>query len=277
MSKRCHISTRHSNSTVAIPDEETYESTPNIFSTSFFQETQQFFLPHFFGKPTNFPTSFSWKTHQFFLPHFFGKPTNFSFLIFMENPPIFPTSFSWETHNISYLIFWEPTNFSYLIFLGNPQFFLPHFFWETTNYSYLIFLGNPQFFLPHFFGKPTNFSYLIFLGNPPIFPTSFFWETHQFSYLIFLENPLIWLMKLLKKLYLMRFLATISVIIWNFCKLFTMKEGTIDTYKTTPPLLSYLIRVLRNWSLKIWSDTSQYLKRGVSLAKISRNLTGSGI
>ena len=49
----------------------------------------------------------------------------------------------------------------------------------------------------------------------------------------------------------MRFLATLSVIIWNFCKLFTMKEGTIDTYKTTPPLLSYLIRLLRNLSLKI--------------------------
>ena len=75
----------------------------------------------------------------------------------------------------------------------------------------------------------------------------------------------------------MRFLASISVIIWNFCKLFTMKEGTIDTYKTTPPLLSYLIRVLRNLSLKIWSDASQYLSQGVSLAKISRNLTGSGI
>ena len=102
--------------------------------------------------------------------------------------------------------------------LMNPHqtFFLPHFFLETH-----------QFFLPHFFGKPTNFSYLIFLGNPPI-----------------------WLMKLLKKLHLMRFLAIISVIIWNFCKLFTMKEGTIDTYKTTPPLLSYLIRVLRNLSLK---------------------------
>ena len=44
----------------------------------------------------------------------------------------------------------------------------------------------------------------------------------------------------------MKFLASISVIIWNFCKLFTMKEGTIYAYKTTPPLLSYLIRVLRN-------------------------------
>ena len=75
----------------------------------------------------------------------------------------------------------------------------------------------------------------------------------------------------------MRFLASISVIIWNFCKLFTMKEGTIDTYKTMPPLLFYLIRVLRNLSLKIWSDASQDLSQGVSLAKISRNLTGSGI
>ena len=75
----------------------------------------------------------------------------------------------------------------------------------------------------------------------------------------------------------MRFLATISVIIWNFCKLFTMKEGTFDNYKTTPPLLFYLIRVLRNLSLKILSDASQYLREGVPLAKISRNLTGSGI
>ena len=58
-------------------------------------------------------------------------------------------------------------------------------------------------------------------------------------------------MKLLKKLHLMRFLATISVIIWNFCKLFTMKEGTIDTYKTTTALLSHLIIVLRLLSLKI--------------------------
>ena len=75
----------------------------------------------------------------------------------------------------------------------------------------------------------------------------------------------------------MRFPATISVIILNFYKLFTMKEGTIDTYKTTPSFLSYVIRVLRNLSLKIWSDASQYLRQGVSLAKISRNLTGSGI
>ena len=126
-------------------------------------------------------------------------------------------------------------------------------------------LMNPHqtFFLPHFFGKPANLSYLIFLENPSIFPTSVFWEIHQFflphffgkpinfSYLIFLGNPQIWLMKLLKKLHPMRFLAAISVIIWNFCKLFTMKEGTIDTYKTTPSLLSYLIRVLRNLSLKI--------------------------
>ena len=168
MGKRCQvvkkyqISTRHSNSTAAIPDKETYESTPFIHT--------------------------------------------FSYLIFLENPPIFPNSFFWETH----------------------QFFLPHFFGKPTNFSYLIFLGTHQFFLSQLFEKPTNFSYLIFLGNPPI-----------------------WLMKLLKKLHLMRFLATISVIIWNFCKLFTMKEGTIDTYKTTPPLLSYLIRVLRNLSLKI--------------------------
>ena len=77
---------------------------------------QTFFLPHFFGKPTNFPTSFSWETHQLFL------------LIFLGNPPIFPTSFSWETHN-----------FSYLIFLGNHQFFLPHFLGKPTNFSYLIF------------------------------------------------------------------------------------------------------------------------------------------
>ena len=161
MSKKCLISTRHFNSTAAIPDEETYESTPNIFSTSFF-----------------------WEIYQFSYLIFLGKPTNFSYLIFLQNPPIFPTSFSCKIHN-----------FSYLIFLENPY----------------------QFFLPHFF-----------LGNSPI-----------------------WLIKLLKKLHLVRFLATISVIIWNFCKLFTMKEGTIDTYKTTHPLLSYLIRVLRNLSLKI--------------------------
>ena len=63
--KICQISTRYSNrdetnSTAVIPDEETYESTPNIFLT------------------TIFPTSFSWKTHQFFPPHYLGKPTNFS-------------------------------------------------------------------------------------------------------------------------------------------------------------------------------------------------------
>ena len=185
---------------------KTYESTPNIFPTSFFFGNLPIFPTSFFGKPTKFCTSFSWETHRFFLPHFLGKLTNFS----------------------------------YLNFLGNPPIFLPHFFWKTH-----------QFFLPHFLGKPTNFSYLIFLGNPPIFPTSFSWETHQFFYLIFLGNPPIWLMKLLKKLPLMRLLATISVIIWNFCKLFTMKEGTIDTYKTTPNLLSYLIRVLRNLNLKI--------------------------
>ena len=163
------------------------------------------------------------------VPHFFGKLTNFSYLIFLGNPPIFPNSFVWK----------------------------------PNNFSYLIFLGNPPIFPASFFGKPTNFSYLFFLENPPIFSTSFSWETHQFflphflgkliyfSYLIFLGNPPIWLMKLSKTLHLMRFLATISVIIWNFCKLLTMKEGTIDTYKTTSPLLSYLIRVLRNLSLKI--------------------------
>ena len=167
---------------------------------------------------------------------FFGKPTIFFYLIFLENLPIFPTSFSWETH----------------------QFFLPHFFWETHQFFYLIFLESHQFFLPLFFWKPTNFSYLIFLGNPLIFLPHFLGKPTNFSYLMFLENPPIWLMKLLKKLHLMRFLATISVIIWNFCKLFTMKEGTFDTYKTTPPLLSYLIRVLR-----------------ISLTQIPRNLTGS--
>ena len=146
MSKKCQISTRHSNSTAAIPNEETYESTPNIF-----------------------PTSFFWETHHF------------SYLIFLRNTPIFPTSFSWEIY----------------------QFFLPHF------------LETHQFFPSHFFGKPTNFFYLIFLTKPPI-----------------------WLMKLLKKLHLMRFLATISVIIWNLCEFFTMEQGTIDTHKTTPPLLS---------------------------------------
>ena len=202
MSKKCQISSRHSNSPSVILDEETYESTPNIFCTSFFWDTHQFFLPHFFVKPTNFPTSFSWETHQFFLPHFLGKPTNFSYLVFLGNPPIFPTSFSWETH----------------------QFFLPHFFWETHHFS------------TSFSWEPTNFSYNIFFGKS--------WD-------FFLGYPPIWLMKLLKKLHLMRFLATISVIIWNFSKLFTMKEGTIDAYKTTSPLLSYLIRVLRNSSLKI--------------------------
>ena len=227
--KKCQISTRHSNSTATIPDEEIYESTPNIFPTSFFWETHQFSYLIFLGIPPIFPTSF-----------------------FLGNPPIFPTSFSWETHQ-----------FILPHFLGKPTIFPTSFFRKPTNISYLIFLGTHQFFLPHFFGKPTNFSYLTFLGNPPISPTSFSWETHQFflphffgkstnfSYLIFLGNPLNWLMKLLKKLHLMRFLATISVIFWNFCKLFTMKKGTIDTYKTTPPLLSYLIRVLRNLSLKI--------------------------
>ena len=196
-----------------------------------------------------------------------NKPTNFSYLIFLRNPPIFPTSF-----------FEKPTNFSYLIFLGNPPISPTSFSWETH-----------QFFQPHFLGNPTNFFYLIFLGNRPIFPTSLFWgylpiflshffgKLTNFSYLIFLGNPPIWLMKLLKKLHLMRFLATIFVTIWNFWKLFTMKEDTIDTYKNTPPLLSYLIRMLRNLSLNIWSDASQYLRQGVFSTKISRNLTGSGI
>ena len=50
--KKSQISTRHSNSTAVIPDEETYESTPNIF------------LPHFIGNPPIFPTSFFLETHQ---------------------------------------------------------------------------------------------------------------------------------------------------------------------------------------------------------------------
>ena len=166
---------------------------------------------------------------QYQMKRLMNHTKHLSYLIFLGNPPIFPTSLFWKTHQFflphflekptifpTSLFFGKPTNFSYLIFWETHQFFLPHL------------LGNPQFFLPHFFGKPTNFSYLIFLGN-----------------------PLIWLMKLLKKLHPMRFLASISIIIWNFCKLFTMKEGTIDTYKTTSPLLSYLIRVLRNLSLKI--------------------------
>ena len=177
MGKRCQVvkkmSTRHSNSTAAIPDEETYESTPNIFPTSFFWETHQFFLPflgrnspiflpHFLGK-SNFPTSFFWeihqfsyliflRTHQFFLPHFLGKPTNLSYLIFLGNP-----------------------QFSYLIFLGNPPIFPTSFFGKPTNLCHLLFWETRQFFLPHFLGKPTNFSYFFFWGNPPIFPTSFFW------------------------------------------------------------------------------------------------------
>ena len=89
LSKKCQISTRHTNSTAAIPDEETYESTPNIFPTFFFLGNHQFFLPlYILGNPPIFPTSFSWQIHQFFLPHFFGKPTNFSYLIFLGNPLI---------------------------------------------------------------------------------------------------------------------------------------------------------------------------------------------
>ena len=98
--------------------------------------------------------------HQtFFLPHFFGKPTNFSYLIFLGNPPIFPTSFFWETHQFFLPHFFgKPTNFSYLIFFGKP-----------INFSYLIFLGNPQFFLPHFFGKPKIFHTSFFWETQRIF------------------------------------------------------------------------------------------------------------
>ena len=97
----------------------------NIFPTSFFWETHQFFLPHFFGNPPIFPISFSWETHQFFLPHFLGNPFNFSYLIFFGNP-----------FNFSYLIFLgNPFNFSHLSFLGNPSIFPTSFSWETHQFG----------------------------------------------------------------------------------------------------------------------------------------------
>ena len=49
---------------------------PPIFPTSFFG-----------GNAPIFPTSFSWETHQFFLPHFFGKPSNLVNETLKETPP----------------------------------------------------------------------------------------------------------------------------------------------------------------------------------------------
>ena len=106
------------NSIAAIPDEETYESTQNIFPT------------------TIFPTSFSWETHQFFLHHFLGKPNNFSYLIFLGNPPIFPIPLSWESHQFFLPPFLgKPTNFSYPIILGNPPIFPTPFSWAFWKFG----------------------------------------------------------------------------------------------------------------------------------------------
>ena len=140
---------------------------------------------------TNFPYLIFLGNPPIFLPHFLGKPTNFSYLIFWE-PPIFPTLFFWETRQFFLPYFLgKPTNFCYLFF-----------FWETHKFFLPLFFGKLPIFPTSFFGKPTNFSYLFFGG-----------KATYFSYLIFLGNPPIWLMKHLKKLHLMRFLAIISVII----------------------------------------------------------------